>query len=133
MRQSLFKALEFQQLQQFRHARLDVSRLPLLYLQSEGHVLEHVHGVEERVVLEHEADVALLDLDVIHALTADVDVAFGRTFQTRDHAEHRGLAAAAGAKQRDQFAFVDGETHVTHRLHVAEMLADVLEYDAHEN
>jgi hypothetical protein len=43
----------------------------------------------------------------------------------------RGLAAARGAEQRDQFARGDVEADVAQRVEVAELLADVADFDAH--
>src|SRR6185312_14830492 len=82
-------------------------------------------------ILEDEANVALLDGEIVDALAANMDVALGRHFQSGDHAEHCCLATAAGAEQRHQFAFPDGKTDRVDGNHVAESLADVLQFDAH--
>jgi hypothetical protein len=83
------------------------------------------HRLEQGVVLEDEADVAPLDGEIVDALAADVDVAGGGHFQAGDHAEHGGLAAAAGAEEGDQLAVLDGQVDVLDGDHVAEALGDV--------
>ena len=77
VRVALFEFREAEQLEQFAHARLDVGSFPFLDLEAESDVLEHVHGLEQGVILEHEPDVALLDGEVIDALAANEDVALG--------------------------------------------------------
>src|SRR5207302_9560858 len=77
------------------------------------------------------SNVALLDGEIIDALAADVNVSFGRHFQTGDHAQDGGFAAAAGPEQREQLALVGGEADVAYGSHVAESLADVFQFDTH--
>ena len=86
---------------------------------------------EQRVILEHEADVALLHGDVVDALAADENVAGGGHFQPGDHAQHGGLAAAAGPEQRHQLAFLHGKGDVVDGGDLAEFFADVFQFDAH--
>ena len=100
MRVTAFEFLKSEQLEQFVNARLDVGTLPFFDLEAEGDVFEYIHVLEQRVILEHEPDVALLNREVVDALAANVDVAVGRHFQAGDHAEHGRFAAAAGSEQR---------------------------------
>jgi len=62
------------------------------------------HVAEQRVVLEHEAHVALTHMHVGGVFAAEQDVAVVGCFQPGDDAQQRGLAAARGAEQGDQFA-----------------------------
>ncbi len=55
----------------------------------------------------------------------------GGHFQPGDHAQHGGLAAAAGPEQRHQLAFLDGEIDVVDRGDFAEILGHVFQFDAH--
>jgi hypothetical protein len=58
----------------------------------------------EGVILEDHGDVAVLGGDVVDALVADVDVAFGDFLEAGDHAEGGGFAAAGGADEDDELA-----------------------------
>src|SRR5207245_300514 len=95
------------------------------------HVLEHRHVPEQRVVLEHEADLALAHVHVGGVLALEQDAARIGRLQARDDAQQRGLAAAGRPQQGDQFAGVDAERDVLQRAEVAEILADVADVDAH--
>ena len=122
---------QIQQLEELRHTRRNVEPPPAFDAQSEGDVLEHVHGLEQRVALEDEANVALLHGHVVDALAADKDVALGRHLQAGDHAQDGRLAAPTGTQQRQQLAFLDGEADVLDGVDIAETLADAAQFDAH--
>jgi hypothetical protein len=66
---------------------------------------------EQRVVLEHEPQIALVDRQVVDPPPLDRNVALGRVEQAGDHAQRRGLAAARRAEQRDEGRFGDAERH----------------------
>jgi hypothetical protein len=72
---------------------------------AEGHVVGHAEVGEERVVLEHHADLALLGGQVHTTggirqhFAADGDAAGGAAFQPGHRAQQRGLAAARRADQ----------------------------------
>ena len=61
----------------------------------------------KRIILEHHCDVAILGMDVVDALAADIDLALGDRFESCDHSEERGLAAARGAEKHDERAVLD--------------------------
>ena len=128
---ALLQALQPKESQQLRDPRFDLRPRPFLDLQAEGDVLEDVHVLEQRVVLEHEADVALLDRQIVDALTPDEHVAIGGPFQPGDHPQHGGLAAAAGPEQGHQLAFPDGEGDLVDRGDLAELLGNVFQFNAH--
>jgi hypothetical protein len=107
VRQTASETLEPEELEQFVHAGLDFSRRGLSDLETEGDVVEHAHRLEERIALEHEADVALLDGHIVDAFTADEQVSGGGNLQPCDHAQHGGLAATARSKQCHEFAIGD--------------------------
>ena len=95
-----------------------------------GDVVEHAHVREQRIALEHHADVAPGRADVGDVAVADQDAAGRRRLEAGDQAERRRLAAARGAEQGDEAAGLDGEAHVANRGHLAIGLAHALEHDA---
>ena len=102
-----------------------------LHAQAEGHVVEHRHVPEQRVVLEHEADLALAHVLVGRVLAVEQDAAVGRVLEAGDDAQQRRLAAARRAEQRDELAGRELEADIVERDEVAERLADVADFDAH--
>ncbi|MNI53487.1 hypothetical protein D3C73_1083220 [compost metagenome] len=59
---------------------------------------------KQRVVLEDEADIALVWWLVGNVVAVDGDLAFGDIQKAGDHAQRRGLAAAGRAEQAEQLA-----------------------------
>jgi hypothetical protein len=70
----------------------------------------------ERVVLEHHGDVAVGRIDKVDHAVADADLAPRDRFQTRDHAQQGGLAAARWPDKHDEFAVGDVDGHVVHGM-----------------
>jgi hypothetical protein len=68
--------------------------------QRQGGVAEHVPPGQQVRVLKHVRDARR---------AREVHGAAGRSIQSRDHAQQRGLAAAGGAEDGDEFARRDGE------------------------
>jgi hypothetical protein len=64
---------------------------------------------EERVVLEDEADVALLHRQRQGVLAAEHHAARGREIEAGEDAQQRRLAGAGRPEQRHQFAGLDVE------------------------
>ena len=62
--------------------------------QAEGHVLEHRHVAEQRVMLEHKTDLALAYVDLGGVLASERYAARVSRFQPGNDAQQRGLAAA---------------------------------------
>jgi hypothetical protein len=93
-----------------------------LHAQAKCHVLEHAHVAKQRVVLEHKAHVALAHVHVGRVFAAEENVALVGRLQPGNDAQQRGLAAARGAQQGDQFAGLYVQTHVLQRVKVAELL-----------
>ncbi len=60
--------------------------------------------LEQRVMLEHEADLALAHMACRCILAVQQHAAVIGRFQPRDDAQQRGLAATGRAEQRRQFA-----------------------------
>ena len=67
---------------------------------------------EERIVLEHHADVAPLGRQLGDAMLAEVDLARIGELEASDGPEGRGLPAPGGTEQRHQLAVADIEVQV---------------------
>ena len=78
------------------------------HLQAEADVAAHGHVREQRVVLEHHAEAALLGRSASMRLLVEPDAAAGHRQQAGDAVERRRLAAARRAEQRDELAAPDG-------------------------
>ena len=100
--------VELHELEQLGHLGADglFRRAAVLgaHAQTERHVLEDGHVAEQRVVLEHEAHVALAHGHVGRVFAIEVDGARVGHFQAGDDAQQRGLARARGAQQGNQLA-----------------------------
>ena len=83
-------------------------------LEAEGDVLADREMREQRIALEHDADVAPVRGQLRHVLPAHHDAARIAMRETRDDAQQRGLAAARWPQQRHEFAGTDGEVETIH-------------------
>ena len=120
------------------HLLLGQLVLPLEVLQGEEDVLPHGHVRIKSVVLEHQADAAVLRRQVGHVLVTEEDLAAGGLFQAADQVQRGALAAAGGAQQADQLPIGDlkGEVvdggHIGHLFVViGENLGQILQYNFH--
>ena len=85
--------------------------------EGEGHVLVNGHVGEQGVVLEDHGDVPLRGVDIVHELAVDVELPVGDFLQPRDHAQRRGLAAAGGPDQHDEFLIRNVDVEGLYRYH----------------
>ena len=115
--------------QQLVDARLDLVLGLLADRQAEADVVAHRHVLERRVVLEDEADLALLRRDVGDVLAADHDVAGVGVLEAADDPQQRRLARAARPEQRGQRAVRDLQRHVVEGGEVAEPLRHAVDGD----
>ena len=97
----------------------------LAQLESERHVFIHGHVRIERVVLEDHRDVAVFRGDVVDESVADVEFTFGDLFQTGDHAQSCGLAAARGADEYNKLFVRDFKRKLLNRNYV--LVVDLLD------
>ncbi|CDB88157.1 putative uncharacterized protein [Firmicutes bacterium CAG:170] len=103
--------------------------------QSEGNILIDGHVGPQSVVLEQEADLALVGRDIDAKLTvkydlvADGDAAAGRGLEARDHAERCSLAAARRAEQRHEGVVRDRQIQVLDRIEFCPALGDMFQFD----
>ena len=102
-----------------------------LHAQAEGDVLEHRHVAEQRVVLEHEADVALAGAVAQRILAVDPHFAGIRPVEAGDDPQQRGLARTGRTEQRQQFALADLQVDIVERGERAELLDDVPDFNGH--
>ena len=80
--------------------------------------LPHRHVREQRVVLEHHAEAALLRRELVDARLVQPDRAAGHVQQPGDAVQRGGLAAAGRAEQGDELAPPDRQRDVAQRVHV---------------
>ena len=92
-------AAELHKLERLVDALVDLRLGDFVHLEAVAHVFRHVHGGEQRVVLEHKTDVALFRAHLRHVRAVYEHLALVRGLQTADDAEDRCLAAAGGAEQ----------------------------------
>jgi len=89
----------------------DVKNIPgrrdLAHLQRKRNVLQDGHVREQRVVLEHHADIPLVRRAVGDVVAVDQHAAFVGPGQAGDQAEQRGLARPGWAQQGQEFAAGD--------------------------
>src|SRR6516225_6613995 len=96
------------------HRNRDVRSLLALHPEPIRHVLEDGQMREERIVLEHEADAAVIGLDASDVPIANEDASRRRLLEACDHAKRRGFAAARWSEQRDEFARLHLEGDIMH-------------------
>ena len=111
------------------HPLIDLRLLDLLHLQAEGDVVIDRHGGEERVALEHDADVAVLDGHVGDVPSLDEHAAGDGLDEARDGPERRRLAAAGRSQKSEEFALLHMDVDVMQGGEVAEFYDDVVEFD----
>ncbi len=73
-------------MQQFAHARVDLAFGGSADAEAEGHVLEHCHVTEQRVMLKHEADVAVAGRAMRHVFVVIEHAAAIGAFQAGNDA-----------------------------------------------
>ena len=105
--------------------------------QPEADILAHAQMREQRVILEDEADAAMLRLDEAlgrgDILALQQHAARARPLDAGGEPEQRRLAAARLAEQRDDLAGLDGERHLAQRRDRAEALRHAVEGERHRD
>ena len=99
--------------------------------QRELDVVADRHVAEQRVVLEHEPDLALAGVRVRHVAAVQRDAAVIDLGQAGDRAQQRALAAAARSEQHEKLAVLDVERDVVDDGLVLIALGDLVEDDGH--
>ena len=99
--------------------------------QSEGDVVEHGHVPEQRVMLEHETDLAVAHVGGGGVLLVEKHLAVIRRLQTGDDPQQGGFAAAGWPQQAHQFAGWKIQRDVVEGDEGAKPFGDVLHANAH--
>ncbi len=121
-------AAEIGQLDEPQHLgdpRGDLRRRLARHLQAECDVVGYRHVGEQRVGLEYHADLALVGAQVGNVAAVDADAAGRRRLEAGDHAQRRGLAAAARPEEGYELAPRNREIEVLHRGLRGEALAEL--------
>ena len=126
------EALELDEVEQLVHALADLGPGPPPHLEAEGDVVSHRHVLEGGVVLEDEADVALLRRERRRVLAGEEDLAGVGRLEPGDDAQQGRLPGAARPEQRRQRAALHLEGDVVDRDEVPEALRDVADGDGHQ-
>ena len=101
------------------HARRHLGLGEAAHLQRKGDILADRHVREERVVLEHDADVAAVRRHAVDALAVERDGAVRRRLEAGEHHQRRRLAGARRAEQRQELAAGDVEVEAAHHVALA--------------
>src|SRR4249920_940255 len=102
------------------------SESPMLGLKWEFQILAHGIVRIQRVVLEHQCDVALGSAPVSDILSADRDAASIRRIQTRDQSKGGGFPRAGGSEQDEELAVLNIQGELAQRRVATELLGDAL-------
>ena len=121
-RQALAKAAELDDVEEARDPGQDVRPPHAAGAQPIGHVLRHGHVREQRIVLEDDADVALISRQMVDGGAVDPDTPRGLADEARDDAEQGGFATTRRPQQGHDLARLDGERHTVdgERLAIAD-------------
>ena len=128
-RQPVGEFLELHLGDQFARLGVALRQAGAAHFQRKGHVVEHAAMREQGVALEHHGGAAPDLRQADDGFAADPDIAGGRNLVTRDHAQDRGLAAAAGAQKAAIGTVRDGQAEILDRHGLAEALGDAQDLD----
>src|SRR5678815_2998682 len=128
-RQAVLEALELDQREQLAHARVDLGLGALADAQRERDVLVDVEVAKQRVVLEHQADVALARRLRREVHAVEQRAAAVGALEAGQDAQQRGLARPRRAEQGDQPAARDLERDLVERIERSESLGETANFD----
>ncbi|MNL09553.1 hypothetical protein D3C87_1303190 [compost metagenome] len=101
----------------------------LLHLQAETEIFGNRHMREKRIGLKNHGDVTRFRRRLIDTLAAQPDFASRRLADAGEDAQKRGLAAARGAENGDEFAPLDSDRHGMKRPAQTVILADIADLE----
>ena len=101
--------------QHLAHARGDLAAARAAHLEAEADVSLNRAMREQRIGLEHHADVAPVRGHVLHRLAVEQDAAFVQRHEAGDGAQERRLARTGGPEQTEELAVADLEAHRVQR------------------
>src|SRR5947209_7924966 len=108
---------QLNELERARGSRTNFIRRHPPHRQSECNIAPYRHVREQRVVLKHHAEAALLGRQQIDALLIERNGPARHRQQSRDAIERSGLAASGRPEQADEFAALDGQREFVQRGH----------------
>ncbi|MNV39841.1 hypothetical protein D3C71_1314320 [compost metagenome] len=116
------------QLQRIGHARFALVLLDPLHLKTKRHVFGHRHVREQRVVLEHQAQAALVGRHAADVTAVQHDAAARGFDKASNHLQGGRLAATRRPQQRNEFAPVHGQAQLLHGGGLAIALAKAVQH-----
>ena len=122
-------AREVEHLGRRLHAAVLLSAVHPRHAQRKRDVGAHRHVRIERIGLEHHRKPPPGRRRRRHVLPVDLDPARGHILEPGDEAQERGLAAARGADEDDEFAVLDGKVERRDDLGLPEPLGDARKGD----
>ena len=131
-REAVGELLEVHQLEQLRHAGADLVLGPLADLEPERHVAEHAQVLEGGVVLEHEADVALLRGQAVASTPSISTVPESGSSSPAMMRSSVDLPPPLGPSRAVSWPVGIDSDDVVEGDEVAEALGDVADVDAHQ-
>jgi hypothetical protein len=118
-RPALPEIRELDHVERLLDPRFDLGRPGFAHLERERQVLVYRHVREQRVILEHDADVAPVRRDVADRPAIEDDLAMGHRLEAREHHQAGGLARAGRAEQGQELAARHVEIEAAHDQRVA--------------
>ena len=106
---------------------VDLGLRHAVLLEAEGDVALDRQVRKQRIALEHHVDRPPVRRHAGDILPVEQDAALARLLEAREHPQQRGLAAARGPEQREEFAFEDVQRQPLDGDEIAEALAHRLE------
>src|SRR5688572_22304286 len=94
-------------------------------------VFGDAHVWIQGVTLKHHREISSLRRDVVDAFVADIDIAGGNGFESREHSQRRCLAATRWPKQHNKLAVVDLQRQIVYDVYMSESLTYVSKPDLH--
>src|SRR3954469_25555239 len=122
-------ARKLDELKRLADALADLGFRPLRLLQPEGDVVVDVQVREERVVLEHSVDVALVRRCVGNVCAIQEDLTGSWLLEAGDHSQSGRLPAAGRPEEREELTTRDVEIDAVHRGHLGELLGQLAQFD----
>jgi hypothetical protein len=128
-RLAILQASKLDEGKRLAHPTRDLCLGDAAHFQPIADVRRHGHVREQRVILEHDADLAPIGGKFGHAPAGDGDLAAVGDQEASNKIEQRGLAAARWAEQRHQLAAGHRQRYVIERGDCAEALRHAVELD----
>jgi hypothetical protein len=127
--------IELDQLEQRAHLALDLrirkTQLARPHAQAKCDIFEDRHVCEQRVVLEHKADLSLPRMAVRRVGAVKGHRARVRRLEARDDSQERRLARTRRTEQREKLPGLDFEIDAVQRHEGSEAFGDARQRDAH--